>query len=290
MVDYATFRITRTEPEPESASAGTSGDWLRLEQEDEDEAPAGGFLEWIAMEGKRPTIENYLQYYDLYESSCDEDGVLEIGLRVAKSRADLAYSMSASHGTLEGGAASSSSVKTSLTVSQQSSLDLGSRPADGVSATWEGDVYAVDGSTISPPPTISVDGSTLSWGVVCSGVIRVSYSSVYDAWTLTIEARSTEEYEEDDVSSAYQSTVFAAWAGGIESLEISLPDMGGYCGGTSVSTGSGDDGDPDGEQCYKHVILVDPCTGEELNSWDEVMLCPDDDDGDDDGDDGGDDG
>ena len=267
MNEFTTLRINRAEPDVLDL-----GDWLRIEQPEWPEASGAGFAAWLVTEGKGLSIASYAEYYSQYNSHCEGDGSLTVEIQIHRSRPDLPYAASASYGELSEKYIHQASFKQSRTVSRAKSIDLEVEVVGIVSAAWEGPLFGIDGVEISPPPPITVAGSELSWGVELSGVLRLDYTEEHDAYTLTITPREAGDFEADDPEGAYQSTVFAVWAGGVESHDVDLPDMDGYCGGGSRVIINPDD--PDDGKCVRHHILVDPCDGSVIKEWDEQISCP----------------
>lgn len=265
--------IGQTLVSPESI-VSDSGDWLRIEQPDWEEAPAGGFFAWVVATGKSMSLESISEYFAEYNSHCEEDGCLTVEIQIHRSRTDLNYSISSSFGELSDTYIHQGSVQKSVTVSTATSIDLEVQVVGSVLASWEGAVYGTDGSVVSPPPAIAADGCVLSWGKdEVSGVLRLSYTEEHDAYTLTITPRESGEYEGDDPDGAYQSTLFAVWAGGAESHDVTLPDMSGYCGG-GVS-GIVDLEDPDADTCYDLYVERHKCTNEIISQELRPVACPD---------------
>jgi hypothetical protein len=274
MTEFTTLRINRSQPD-----AGSSGDWLRIEQPEWPEAPAGGFFAWMSQQGKGYSLVTLHEYFAIYASHCEGDGSLTVEIQVHRSRPDLAYKAHASYGELSAKYIHQGTHKKSVTVEQADSLDLEVQLVGTVSAFWESVVFDASGSEVFPHPPISVNGSVLSWGgMKVSGVLRLAYTEEHDAYTLTIAPRPAGEYEANDRDGAYQSTVFAVWAGGVESHDVDLPDMSGSCAfGESLIINPDDPDDPDDEQCVRHNILVDACTKEIIREWDEAIPCPEND-------------
>lgn len=269
MSEFTTLRINRSQPD-----AASSGDWLRIEQPEWREPSTADFIAWLKAEGKGQSAETLFLYWAQFRSMCEDDGSLTVELQVHKSRPDLPYNASASHGELSDRYIHQASHKKSVTVETADSLDLLAQVIGSVSAVWESAVFAADGAEINPPPAITVTGSVLSFGREVSGVLRLSYTEEHDAYTLTITPRAVGDYETEDIDGAYESTFFAVWAGGVKNHEVDLPDMDGYCGGGSGSVAINPD-DPNEEQCVRHNILIDPCTKEIIREWDEAIPCPD---------------
>lgn len=277
MSEFATLRINRTEP---SVDDNSGDDWIRIEQPDWKEPPAGGFFDWLKLLNKELSLATVLEYQAEYNSHCEEDGCLTVEIQVHKSRRDLQYAAHVSFGELSERFVHTTTHQSSEIVQKADLLALDVDTVGGVDAAWEGPVFDVMGNQVTPPPSFTVSGSTLQWNIKVSGVIRVKYTEQHDAYTLTIIPRKSGEYEAGDIEGSYQSTFFATWAEGVEVHEIDLPDMGGNCRGMGerviIDRDPNDPDDPDGtddETCYKHVVLVDPCTGEIKDEWDEVVPC-----------------
>lgn len=278
MSEFVTLRITRAEPEgtgfevpPEFES-----DWLHLTQVPYQKPSMNGtgFIDWVNDHKYGFSLGSVLQLAGQYQSACEDDGCLTVELQVRRSRANLSYTLKATYGELSSKMVHSTGRQESVTVSQTDELDLETNIVGSVTAEWEGDVIGVDGSVLTPPPVITQEGSLLTWPVVVyAGVIRLSYGESYDTYTLTITPRGAGDYEADNREGAYHSTVFALWGGGIETLEIDIPEMEGNCGNSTIIKPP-DEGE--GEGCFRRNILVDPCTKEVLDEWLEQMACPED--------------
>lgn len=250
----------------------TSGDWLALSQAEWGDVSAEGFYSWAAENGTELSIANYQEYYQTYQSMCTEDGHLDVEIQVRTSRADLNYVITASYGELTGPMVETSGITESLTVDGESSVDLQALAMGMVSARWEGAVYDIAGAQIVPAPEIEVEGSVLSFGQEVVGVLRLSYTEQYDTYILTIQPRESGDYDADDDSTAYQSTVIAVWSGGIESLDVDLPDMTGNCGGSNLVVDPDDDDDD--YQCYDLYVTRNKCTNEVLKKELKRVKCP----------------
>jgi len=257
---------------PESLES-ESDDWLEIEQPEWPEAPEGGFLAWIVQTGKQMTLANIQEYFAKYKSHCSEDGSLEVELWVHLSRPDLAYAITASYGELSQRFQADAAEHTySITVEQTDHLDLERQIAGQIKAVWEGGVIGEDLGFITPKPTITQEGSVLSWGVICTGTLRLSYAEEHDTYFLKIKPRTGDDVDPNDLDTAYQSTVIAVYKGGAPvTHEVELPDMSGNCsGGGSVSV------DPDDEEgdCYDLYIKYHKCTGEEISRELVRVACP----------------
>jgi len=272
---YLTLRINRAEPE---LADQFSGDWLRIEQPEWREPSDADFAAWLKTEGKGNSIETLLLYWAQFKSFCVADGVLEVELQIHRSRADLPYTLTASYGVLSGRFIHQTEHTLSRGVSMAEYLDLEVQVVGLASVAWEGQVVAEDGSIIPPPPILQ-QGSLLTWGgIKVAGVLRLRYTEQHDAYILEITPRAAADSDPNDDKSAYQSTVMAIWgAGEVETHDVELPDMSGYCGGANVSVIINPD-DPDDGQCVRHNILVDPCTQEVIREWDEAIPCPEEED------------
>jgi hypothetical protein len=282
---YTNLRITRAEPEPEDSvfdtGTGTGvldSDWLTIVQVPykKPSMMGSGFTDWVNDNDYGLDLGSMFERAAQYQSACEEDGRLTIELQVRTSRSELSYTLKATHGALSAKMKHTAKRQESVVVSQATELDLGTTLVGSATASWEGEVIGFDGSVLSPAPAIAQTDSLLSWDdEVYAGSVRLSYTESYDAYTLTITPRAAGDYEPDDPEGAYSSTVFAVWGGGVETLEIAIPEMEGNCqGGGSSNVVNPDDDDGDGEKCYRHNILVDPCTGEIIKEWDEEIDCP----------------
>lgn len=257
---------------PESLSTATD-DWLEIEQAPWPEEPTGGFAGWAATEGKEISEETLLEYSEIYAPQCAGDGILEVELWVYLSRPDLAYALTASYGELATQPIKATGEHTySETIEQTDHLDLEREIVGTITAKWEGKVIGEDLSYIDPP-TISQDGSVLSWGVVCTGTLRLSYAEEHDTWFLSIAPRPSGEYDPEDIETAYQSTVIAVFTGGDPvTHEVDLSIIGDDCPSYGVSWQTDDD-DEEGD-CYDLHIKYHQCTGEEISRELVSVPCP----------------
>lgn len=257
-----------------------SDDWLKIEQVEPEDKSFGGFGEWLASMGRvAGSIENAFRLLDRYQSLCTEgDGCFIAELKVHKSRPDLSYSFFQSYGELSGRAVHTEEHTKSITVQMAEEISLEHMPTE-FHAVWEGVVLNDTGQHVNPPQIFRT-GNVLRWAGVVAGVLRVNWKETHDFYTLTLPPRPGEEYDPNNPETAYQSTVYATFAGNIEIHEVDLPDMSGNCaGGVSYRINSGDDeddGDDGGgdssEDCVRHVVIKD-CTGV-IDEWDEPMTCP----------------
>lgn len=257
---------------PESISRD-SGDWLKIIQPEWPEEPAGGFFAWAIANGHSFKNSNLMEYYAMFRSHCAKDGVLEVELQIHRSRSDLNYTLTTSYGELSDCYLHTAEIKTSITIEGKSELNLERQVLGEIGAVWEGPVYDMAGAQILPPPLIRQSGSVLSFGLQVVGVLRVAYTQEYDAYILTVTPRVEGDYAADDREGAYQATVMAIWGGQVESHDIDLPDMSGFCGSNSALK-INPDNDDDGGGCVKHIILVNPCTKAIVREWDENIPCP----------------
>jgi len=259
------------DPRPEELN----GDWLRLEQTPFEEPPAGGFAKWMQDNDRDITLANITEYQEKYASLCGEGGELEVGIEVHKSRSALAYKLIASYGKLSQRSAGESDKIESHSVEAGDEIDLQSKLKDDASVTWEGPVYDKDGVQLDQPPAVTQASGKLTTSQKVTGTVRVSYTAVYDKYTLTITPRSAADSDPKDKSSAYQSTVMAFWGNGhVEKLDVSMPSMTGNCAGTKGDDDDDeDDEDYDGE-CYDLYIKYHKCTGEEISRELKSVPCP----------------
>lgn len=258
------------------AYADTGEDWLRLEQPPWPERPAGGIFAWLREQGKELTTATILEYQEQYRSQCDDDGTLEVQIYVYRSREDLEYKISASYGELSDATMDQADVVDYVDIGMESSYSIDTVPDGSVSASWEGPVYAADGSLITPPPSIAVAGQVLSWGVVCLGQLKVQYRAVRRVHILTLTPRTGADVDTENRETLYKSTVTAFYGvGQYEQLEVDLPDLSGYCNGRTGSTSIDDDDDE--ATCYDLYIKYHRCTGEEISRDLVPVPCPGDD-------------
>lgn len=256
-------------------------DWLEIFQPEWQEPPDGGFLSWVVKTGRGLTLATIQEYFSKYKSFCREDGFLEVEIQVHRSRPDLAYAITASFGDLSQKFLQTGEHTYSQIVEQTDSFDLEREIVGGVSASWEGEVIGEDLSFINPKPTIAQTGSVLSWGVICTGTLRLKYTEEHDTYILTITPRTGADVDPDDLSTAYQSTVIAVFTGGTPvTHEVDLPDMTGFCGTRGGSASIDDDDDDDDGGCYDLHIKRHKCTGEEISRELVSVPCPDDGEGD----------
>ncbi|MGV0961856.1 MAG: hypothetical protein ACOYB1_18680 [Limnohabitans sp.] len=260
------------DPRPEELN----GDWLRLEQTPFEEPPAGGFAKWMQDNDKDITLANITEYQEKYASICMDDGSLEVGIEVHKSRSALAYKLIASYGTLSQASAGESDKVESHSVEAGDEIDLQANIDGDAAVTWEGPIYDEDGVQLDQPPTVTQASGKLTLAQKVTGTVRTSYTATYDKYTLTITPRDAANSDPKDKGSAYQSTVMAFWGNGhVEKLDVSMPSMTGNCG---AGLDSDDDEDPEDEKydgdCYDLYIKYHKCTGEEISRELKSVKCP----------------
>lgn len=274
MAGQQSIGLTLVSPE---AAAADSGDWLKIVQPEWAEPPDGGFGEWLAINGYGYSLATLMLYWSKYKSHCLSNGSLDVELEIHKSRPDLAYTLTASWGTLSERSEEGQERTRSITINGQAMVDLEQQVVAVTSLKWEGAVYDLSGAPIIPP-AITRTGSLLSWGVEVVGVLRINYAEDHDSYTLTIEPRERGEYDENDIASAYESTVIAIYSGTTETHEVKLPRMSGNCTlRTAMSSGDGDDDDgdePGDGDCYDLYQRKHRCTGEVLSERRVKVPCP----------------
>lgn len=259
----------RDDPRPEELE----GDWLRLTQTPFAEAPAGGFSKWLQDNQKELTLANYSEYFDKYKSHCQEGGDLQVTIEVHKSRQALAYKLVASYGELSQRATvESREVIKSHTLEADTELDLQTHVDGEVETSWEGPVYDRNGEQLDQPPTLTQEGQKLTTPSKVTGTLRTKYQETYDSWTLTITPRDRDDSDPNNRASAYESTVMAFWGRGqVESLEVSLPDMGGNC---ADNDSADDDEEPVDGECYDLYEKFQKCTGDLISRRLVRVRCP----------------
>jgi hypothetical protein len=264
------------DPADDPRSEELNGDWLLLEQTPFDEPPAGGFAEWMQDNDKDITLANITEYQEKYASLCSEDGTLEVGIEVHKSRSALAYRLIASYGSLSQGSAGESERKESHSVEADDEIDLQSNLKDDAAVTWEGPIYDEHGEQLDQPPAVTQASGKLSLSQKVTGTLRTNYTASYDKYTLTITPRAAADSDPKDKGSAYQSTVMAFWGNGhVETLTVSLPSMTGNCGGTKGDDDDDEEKDEDYDgDCYDLYIKYHKCTGEEISRELKSVPCP----------------
>lgn len=254
-------------------ASATSDDWLKLEQVEFTAENSAGFMNWIEEKKYGLTLYNAFQLLESYKSHCTDEGCIEAQIKVHKSRQDLAYTIFPTYGELSERFVHTETHTKNITVMMESSASI-EQMISSAKAVWEGPVLDQTGAVISPP-AVSWSGDTLSWGIKVAGTLRVTWTETHDAYVLTLKPREEGNYDPEDLDTAYESTIFATYGTDVENLEIDLPDLSGNCkGGVSFSSGSGDDDDDEDEECVRHVVVVDPCTGEIKDEYDESMACP----------------
>lgn len=235
------------------------------------EPPDGGYNGWLQKEGLENTPENLKKYAGEYKPWCNENGELGVDINLPMPDGESPGELKASYGELSSPTKKSSEHNESKAVSDAESLDLGVSIVGNLSASWEGPVIAEDGSTVSPPPPLSVNGAVISWGVKVTGTLRLSYTEEHLSYTLKLTPRE-DLPEGADKEDAYKSTLYLTDAEGkTTAKEIDLPDMSGGCPGDASFSSAGEG---ESEGCVRHNVLVDPCTGEVIREWDEAIPCP----------------
>jgi hypothetical protein len=241
-------------------------------------APAGGYYGWLQeknrTEGKVDNAESRREYQEEHQPWCAPDGELNLEIELPMPDGETPGEIKASYGTLSGGSKKTSERNISKPVSHAESINLGVAIVGKLSASWEGPVIAEDGTTLSTPPAISVDGAVISWGVKATGTLRLRYTEESLSYTIKLPPRTglPEGASKED---AYKSTIYLTDKdGNTTAHDVELPDMSDACidvegGGTSGGSGSDEGG------CVRLNIEVDPCTGEKLREWTESIPCPD---------------
>lgn len=241
---------------------------------------------WLKLEQE----EDYIGF-PLENSPCLH-GRLVVAVRVYRSAAELEYTLDLSHGELgDTPEAIEEEVEQSQFLNLATSLDLSREGClDLLWAVWEGTVRDSAGTIVANPPTFGQPGSApagpgafgrptvpqvsgmsfsngvLQWPMPLHGTLRVRFLTGYDRWQITLTPRAGMSRAKEE---AYESTLSAFYVGRAENLDL---DISFDCGG---SGGDDDENEGDDEQCYKHIIEVDPCTNEPTgNEWDEVVDCP----------------
>lgn len=254
-----------------SASVADRDDWLNLEQVEFTEATSAGFLAWVQEKKFKLTVSNSFSLLEQFKSHCNDEGCLEVQIKVHKSRPDLDYNIFPTYGELSAKFVHTETHTKSITVMMETSTSL-DQIISSATAVWEGPVLDITGAVITPP-TVSWHGEKLSWARKVAGVLRVTWTESHDAYVLTLKPREEGNYDPENLDTAYESTVFAVHGASVEHLEIDLPDLSGNCqGGVSHNVRPKDDDDK--EKCVRLVVIVDPCSGEVKDQYEEPMACP----------------
>ncbi len=263
------------DPSDDPRTEELAGDWLRLEQTPFEEPPAGGFAKWMQDNDKQISLDTITEFQEKYASICMEDGKLEVGIEVHKSRKALAYKIIASYGTLSPRSVVEEEKKESQSVEAEDEIDLQEKLKADADVAWEGPVYDEDGVQLDKPPTVTQSAGKLSLSQKVTGTVRVSYTAVFDKYTLTIIPRAAADTDPKDKSSAYESTIMAFWGNGhVEKLEVSMPDMLGNCGAGLDSDDDDEEDDEEDGDCYDLYIKYHKCTGEEISRELKSVPCP----------------
>lgn len=184
---------------------------------------------------------------------------------VKTSRPDLEYELHASNGEISNEAIEEEQITRSFTIKDFSKTidDFDEYVISIESYEWQ-IVFDKNMSATSNPTVEVVDG-LIVWDKDVIGVLRITYTRKTNYFELTI----TPQEDTEDPESAYQCTVMAIWAGGIETLEVDAPEPNGFCKGGSFYIGPGgeDDGGEEGDdgKCYERQVKVNSCTLEVLS-------------------------
>ncbi|MCB2218051.1 MAG: hypothetical protein KQH59_18470 [Desulfobulbaceae bacterium] len=303
--------VTYRAPEvvtPEGPGDGSV--WLELEQGPAEER-AEDFQSWFASkygsDWSKFNWAEFMQFFEEYQSQCNGDGEFTAEIRVHKSAVDQPYRLDASRGqwSAERPEAGEEQRTDVVQLSGDSSHTItGQAVARIICAQWEGNVYNGRGETMARNPAISVNGATLSWGEPVTGTLRIVSLLEYDVWYLVISPRTvdgstvatgevsvdgsddddgggsggygppicTEAYSEERPDTVYGATVYGIHAGGIERLEVRVPDLKGNCG----KGGGGDDDDDEdpAAECYKLKVKYHKCTGKKISEELIRVPCP----------------
>lgn len=175
-------------------------------------------------------------------------------------------SVSATHGAIAGGAVTMSETTETIPVNNETEVSV---EGTNVSASWEGPTLNTDGSVNGINPALNVDGSTITAEKGVIGTLKVTHTRSRRVYTLTIPRRANEINRDK----AYASTVIAVYGeGNVARLDVTIPDLD-DCGSNFAANPDDDDDDDGG--CYRLIITVDPCTGEEISRRTETIPCPD---------------
>lgn len=263
-MDEKTFAINFS---PESAGSTARPAWLRIEQEDWAGKEAN-FEQWLGKTAVMPTIYNLGDLKDKFDSACNSDGSVDIGLRVYLSNINLNYRLVATRGTLSEPQVRTDQTIEQVTVEMATSHEVGdAQPGSITCAHWVlGEVYNLLGHKIVPPPRITIDSVKLLWPGLVVGTLRYGYTRQYHRYNLHINPADqsdpaimalldqagsglvqpcSDNEAADAVSGAdalkmrYQSTVIAIADGAVEWLDVETPELGGYCDGKDGSGSNG---------------------------------------------------
>ena len=190
-------------------SESQSVDFVILEEIEWEEPDIDSFAAWFLDNYGNPESQTWINMFlatDKFNSYSCEEGYYEAYIRAYKSRPDLVYNMTASRGTFsdDSPTVSTDQIKTNITVSKKAYHEFDDTYISSIEcATWEGNVYGANGQLLTDKPTIKVvsanpDNSNdyrlkLVFSEVCSGNIRIVYTTQFEVWKLQIEPRVRDE-------------------------------------------------------------------------------------------------
>lgn len=258
------------------SSTGGAGSSFALEQKPWPEKTAAGFADWLEEQGLDYRTAHLMWYYEQYKSSCRGDGDLEVTLRVRLLDLTTPYVLRASRGVISDGIYVSEGRTEFLAfeLDTEKSVDFGVI----TSATWNGDVYAADGTVFTTPPTVTVTAHTATAPQPVYGVLEVRVQEELYEHTLTIEPRTptaeqTERMEkgENVYEELYASTAMLFCLERIALRDIDMPNNFGNCDGAPRVRGEVEDDDDDQSNEGWYVVnfaAFDYCQGVPLSSYD----------------------
>lgn len=202
MSQYGSLIVPVTAPpEPDDGVHG----FVKLE-----EGPVDSYRGYLTKLQTVAYINHLLLKTAAPNANCDEVGLSRF-IYAYPSRPGLGFRVGTSRGVIVSRGLEPYEKEEILQVNMETAVSLDNYPGQ-VQAIWEGDVFD-DGGTQTAPPPIS---SALPKPVY--GTILVKYSGYRHVYELTAEPDS-EAYE-----NALQTLVYAVWPGGVNGLEVTVPD------------------------------------------------------------------
>lgn len=255
-------------------------DSIILVQEPFPDPESGSFVEYALANNLDLSIDGVSATYQRYLSQCELSGSFMTRIQVIKSRPDLQYTLSITHGELGPQLQEEIDNNKRITFELKDRVNVEKNILAINSINWEGIIVDSQGSPTTPP-ILTIEGQYLVADKVVYGTANISFRESYEVYTATIPPRSGAEVDVDDPASLYDSTVAAIYSGRLEQLKIETPPLLGNCeGGYEITAGPQDDDEeppPDTDptlRCYDLEIVYNRCTGVEISRTRIPVECP----------------
>lgn len=256
------------------SSTSASGRPFALEQKEWPTANPANFGAWLtANDYVNPSVSQIIWLYELYKGQCRGDGALVATMRVRLLDMATPYVLRASRGDVGEAIYTVDTRQEFLAfeLSDSQEIDFGVI----TTATWNGDVWNVDGDKIDPP-AVTISGRKATVPAKVYGVLEVTVREELYEHSLTITPRTmtaeqAERYADGENihDELYASTAMLFCNQQIDLVDIDMPENFGTCSGGYSTGGDGDDDDDkDQETAYYQVAveIYDHCTGEPIRN------------------------